>query len=388
MAEGNDNASEEDWYDARTDSPTREQNENFDAMLSFLTSEEEENDHFCPDRVDPDFIEREATRLYGTLNERKNITIFLFGKAGSGKSSLGKSIVGIEAEDAPREVSGWVSCKTEETHFSTTVGNVDVTVVDTRGLCDGLEDAKDYETVRLMGDVLYNDRSGVIIICLEFHQRMDESTLKPMVFLHRQFGREIWPHVIIALTKADRYEEDKWLESRPRGKSKAEYLVCRFHKEVDICKRHLQTIFTSEEMKPRYRIGMTEREFEELQVPVIPTSQLRRTEIRKMTKVGHDYWFDELLLHCCARDRDVGIIQIHPERMTNIPSEVLRKVDEALAKSAYAFVEWARKKRIEPGLLKYAAVLVWSCYWRSYYKKLIASPRFQATTPACTNPAT
>ena len=381
-AEGNDNASE-DWHATSTDSPTRE----LDARSrSFLTSEEEENNHFCPGRVD--LIEREATRLYGTLNERKNITIFLFGKAGSGKSSLGKSIVGIEAEDVPREVSGWVPFKTEDTHFCTTVGNVDVTIVDTRGLCDGLEDAKDYETVQLMGDVLNNDRSGVIIVCLEMHQRIDESTLKPLIFLHKQFGMAIWAHVIIALTKADRYEEDKWLENRPRGKSKAEYLVCRFHEEVKVRKQYLQTIFTSEEMKPRYRIGMTKREFKELQIPVIPTSQLRRTEIRKMTKVGHDYWFDELLLHCCARDRDVGIIQIHPERMTNIPSEVLRKVDEALAKSASAFVEWARKKRIEPGLQKIAAALVWSCYWRSYYKKLIASPRFQAIIPAHTNPAT
>ena len=95
MAEGNDNASEEDWYDARTDSPTREQNENFDAMLSFLTSEEEENDHFWPDRVDPDFIEREATRLYGTLNERKNITIFLFGKAGSGSLRWGNRLLAL-----------------------------------------------------------------------------------------------------------------------------------------------------------------------------------------------------------------------------------------------------------------------------------------------------
>ena len=372
------------YYVARS-SPTREQEKNFDARhRTFETSEEEDNDYFRHGRV-----EREVTRLYDTLNERKNITIFLFGKAGSGKSSLGKSIVGIDAEDAPREVSGWAPSKTEDAYFRMTVGNVDVTIVDTRGLCDGLEDAKDYETVQQMGDVLTNDRSGVILVCLEMHQRIDESTLKPLVFLHRQFGREIWPHVIIALTKADRYEEDKWLENCPKGKSRPAYLVHRFHEEVEICKRHLQTIFTSDEMKPRYRIRMTECEFEELQIPVVPTSQLRETEMSKMAKVGHDYWFNELLLHCCARDNGAGIIQIHPKRLTNIPNDVLRKVDETLAKKANDFVEWALKKRMmKPGLMKYAAVLVWSCYLRLYYKKLITSPRFQAITPARTNPAT
>ena len=344
MAEGTDNAGEDRfaarWFAPRTRrrSSTREQDENLGVScrsFQFLASEDEDN---C-------FIE--ATRLYGTLqqqDEKKSLTIFLFGKAGSGKSLLGKSIVGIDAEDTPREVSGWSSCKTEETYFYTTVGNVDVTIVDTRGLCDGMKDANDDKTVRLMGEVLNNDRSGVIIICLELHQRMDESTLKPMVFLHRQFGREIWAHVIIALTKADRYEKEKWLKDRPRGKSKAEYLVCRFYEEVRRCKQYLQMMFTGDEMKSECRIGMTECEFEELKIPVIPTSQLGRTEIRKMNKVGYDYWFDELLLHCCARDNDAGIIQIHPQRMANIPNEVLRKVDETLARRANTFVEWARKK--------------------------------------------
>ena len=385
MAEGTDSADEDVYYDARS-SPTREQEENFDARRrSFENREEEENDYFRHDRV-----EREVTRLYGTLqqNEKKSLTIFLFGKAGSGKSSLGKSIVGIDAEDGPIEFSGWASLKTKDTHFRMTVGNVDVTIVDTRGLCDGLEDANDFETVQQMGDVLNNDRSGVIIVCLEMHQRVDESTLKPLIFLHEQFGMAIWAHVIIALTKADRYEEGKWLDMCPRGKSKAEYLVCRFHDEVSICEDYLQAIFTLDERKLKYRIGMTKREFEELQIPVIPTSQLRRMEMRKMDKVGHDYWFDELLLHCCARDKDAGIIQIHPERLANLPKEVLQKVDETLAKRASAFVEWARKKRIDPSLLKYAAVLVWSCYWISYYTKLTASPRFQDIKPTHTNPAT
>ena len=217
---------------------------------------------------------------------------------------------------------------------------------------------------------------------------MDESTLKPLIFLHRQFGRKIWPYVIIALTKADRYEEDKWLEDRPRGKSKLEHLVCRFNEEVRRCKRYLQAIFTGEEMKPRYRIEMTKREYNELKIPVIPTSQLGINEMTKMSQVGYDYWFDELLLHCCARDKDVAIIQIHPKRMANIPSEVLRKVDVALAKKANAFIEWARKTRIAPGLMNFIAVIVWVYYCKVRHKKYINLPRFQAITPKPTSPAT
>ena len=381
---------EEEYFDARR-SPIEEE-ENLDARRNLIREEEQNFDaRRSPTREEEDYwvdLEREATRLFGTLNAKKNFAIFLFGKTGSGKSSLAKAIIGTEAKDAPKDVPGCVPSKTEATPFTATVGNVDVTIIDTRGLCDGLKDTNDDETVQLMGDVLKNDRSGIIIICLEMYQRVDESTLKPLVFLHRQFGREIWPHVIIALTKADRYEKDKWLEDCPKGKRKQEYLVGKFHEEVEYFKAYLQTIFTGEELNPEYQIGMTQCEFDELQIPVIPTSQLRKTEMSKMNSVGREYWFDELLLHCCARDKDAGIIQIHPDRMANLPNIIPRRIKDILAEKGRYLTEWARKRRMEPGLLKYAAVIAWTCHWWLYYKNVTASSRFQAAMPTRNNPAT
>ena len=62
-----------------------------------------------------------------------------------------------------------------------------------------------------MGHALDKDR-GVIIVCIAMHEKMDDSTIKPLAALQNKFGYEIWTHVIIALTKADRFEAEKWLE--------------------------------------------------------------------------------------------------------------------------------------------------------------------------------
>ena len=250
------------------------------------------------------------------MGEKKSFMIFTFGKTGSGKSSLGKAIVGVQEEaapkdqdgwapneakatrSAPKDLYGWAPNEAKATRFRAIVDSVDVVVTDTPGLCDGLQSTNDEETVELMGDVLSNDCSGVIIICLEMHQRMDESTIKPLIDLHQKFGSGIWSHVIIALTKADRYEEDKWLKEKPSEKPKAEYLKCRFAKQVEDCKAYLKAIFTEDRFKSMCRIGMTQSEYEKLQIPIVPTSQLKKWTIKMMNKVGCKHWFDELLMHC------------------------------------------------------------------------------------------
>ena len=335
----------------------------------------------------------EQDQLLASIGEKKILKIFTFGKTGSGKSSLGSAIGGFPKDAAPKELYGWASNETKPTEFHREVGNVKVVVIDTPGLCDGLQSTNDEETVEKMKHVLNNDCSGVIIICLEMHERMDESTMKPLIDLHQRFGLEIWPHVIIALTKADRYEKEKWLKEKPRGKSKAEYLKCRFAKEVEGRKAYLKAIFTEDRFKSRIR--MTQSEYEKLQIPIVSTSQLEKEQMKRMDKVGCKHWFDELLIHCSARDKDVGVLQIHEQRIAHLPQEMINKMEQTLEERNKALFEWVQKIRPKQGKLKKivsSIFVAWGIFWRTYYQTIITIPQFQAieqassaTTPTAPN---
>ena len=67
---------------------------------------------------------------------------------------------------------------------------------------------------------------------------------------------------------------------------------------------------------------MTEDEFDDLKIPIFPTSQLSKQALERMEQVGHGYWFDLLLIQCCRRLLGSGI-QIHRERLSQLPPQLL-----------------------------------------------------------------
>ena len=106
--------------------------------------------------------------------------------------------------------------------------------------------------------------------------------------------------------------------------SKKQFLQIKFAEEVEKRKTSLKRLFT-DQVRPSCRIGMTEEEFDELQIPVIPTSRLNKKSMDRMKQVGHGYWFDLLLIKCCQKLQGSGLIKLDEERLSKLPTELIQQ---------------------------------------------------------------
>ena len=207
------------------------------------------------------------------------------------------------------------------------VGNVILNVFDTRGTMDVSPEAHDRDTIEIVGNI-FDAEKGVIIICIKMYERIDESTLATLAMLHKKYGLRIWKHVVIVLTMADRYEENKWLKSKEfkeSEESKSEFVIKKFRDAVDNRKDLLRTYCTNEALQPSCCIGMDKKDFDDLKIPVLPTSQLEKHEIDRMKQVDCGYWFDQLLIKCCQRVQGCGLIQVHEKRLMKLPNKLMEQ---------------------------------------------------------------
>ena len=230
----------------------------------------------------------------------QSVSIITLGKTGSGKTSLASAIAGKSAEDQLQDKAGWKTDTRGNRSVCIQLDEVVINVVDTHGMRDTSQDTLDEETLEIVSKYINNETEGVIIVCIEMHQRVNESTLEILVQLDKKFGRDIWKHVVIASTKADRYEENKWLESKRFGKSSNTFLAEKFAEVIKEQKESLKEFFTalSDQVSPSCYLGMTEEEFDQLMIPIVPSSQLNELEMNRMKQVGYGYWFDQLIVKC------------------------------------------------------------------------------------------
>ena len=182
--------------------------------------------------------------------KEQTVSIIVFGKVGSGKTSLVSSIVNNEKEKCEEGADdGFEACTDTEKCRSFQVGEVTVNVIDTCGMQDTGVSAviQDDRTTRLAKDVVKKDSKAVLIVCIQMFGRIDQSTLKALASLHQKlepeasndkkneicrFNLEFWTRVVIALTKADTYEDHSWLKSDRRGLSKSKFLSKTFAEKV------------------------------------------------------------------------------------------------------------------------------------------------------------
>ena len=72
--------------------------------------------------------------------------------------------------------------------------------------------------------------SGVLIVCIPMHERLDEAALETLAILHDKIGKDIWRYTVIALTKADEYPQAQWLESKKWFNKSAPIIKSEFEK--------------------------------------------------------------------------------------------------------------------------------------------------------------
>ena len=267
-----------------------------------------------------------------------SLQIFTVGKVGGGKSSLTSCLVGDFAVEkqfttAPEWRPGTTKVEKYEIQIKNSK-NTFVYVYDTQGLFgDSSQPAIMDETAELIEKMCSNDVNGVLIVCLPMYERFDKSTKDTLTMLHRKFGdQNIWKHAVIVLTKADLFP-DEWLESKKWWQRSAPILKRKFEETHSDCRKFLKEMFTKtiDGINPPW---MTEEEFDD--IPILPTSKLTEAALSKMEDVGHQFWFENLLIKCCEREQGTVLINIHSKRLAALSKEAYRQVKETLGKAEAA----------------------------------------------------
>ena len=324
-------------------------------------------------------LEEEITEvLESDANFKGSLNIFVVGKLGSGKSSLCKDLLGSGPNDVdvPTVASGVVPITKHTKVYEYPDDNCSVTVTDTRGLFDWQEDGYVQKTAHKLREVFQSNRkrNGVVLFCIEmFGGRIDEACLASLAMLHKICGKEIWRYTVIALTKADFFQTEDW---------DPKVLEEMFDEKLCEAQDYLRLCFTActSTAKSGCYIGMTEEEYDTLNIPILPTSVLRDERMKAMKKVGYGCWFDTLLQELCTRKKGMILVKVHPRRLLN-----LGHIDEFFEldrtkeyfRTNFCFPETMRKC-IKWVVGKSVISIVWKEFFSTYSLKVaIEAPRFQ-----------
>lgn len=312
-----------------------------------------------------------------------NLAIFTVGKTGSGKTQLVRDVLGPTAPVRPKSSSGMRPGTLETKEYKFKVGDVNVTLYDTRGMWDASaadHESKTAEIVTELTNTSNDKRNGLLIVCIEMHERLDYNTTKMLSLIHETCGSNIWRFTVIALTKADKYPAGDWLLEKRWYQRSGPILSSKFLSYLQKARSYVKEIFTeTENVSSECVIGMSEDEFDRLNIPIVPTSTLNSEEvpdaIDKMATVGYEKWLDTFLAHCCARETGLSIISIHSGRCSYLSKFYC--LPEDVDKEEYEKILEQIKGQVSYG----ACFVTWKLYWHIYYKdRYDAKPRFMYNT--------
>ena len=273
------------------------------------------------------------------------------------------------------------------------VNQVSVNIINASDMINTSDEDRhnDYIAQLVGATIVANESKGVVIICIEMHDQLDKHTLATLALLHKRFGEKFWKHAIIALTNANGYDEEKWLKSHKAELNFLESLfecllkLCcqrmtegniikgKFAGEMEKWRNDLREGFTAtaDQVQPNCHIGMTEEEFDEIEIPVVPTSQLDERALVKMKRVGYGHWFDLLLIKCCQRLQG-SRIRLHNERLSKLPPDVAYDV---LYEDEYS--RFLRNKPLLVKMVPGISHLYTYLQQEEYYLHASSLPRFE-----------
>lgn len=326
-------------------------------------------------------VNEEVERLEARTNE---LAIFTVGRAGAGKTQLLCDILGssLPATEKPKPATGMRPGTKQTTEYKIQVGRVNVSIYDTRGMWDACATGHEHQTATEIREKICNGQgNGILIVCLEMHERLNFDTIRTLSLIHTVCGEGIWRFAVIALTKADKYPSDRWLRTGIEPRKwwhmfitgpilRRHFLSC-----LENARNYIKEIFTSTTISNECQIGMSEDEFDRLNIPIVPTSTLDRREVTnamdRMVTVGYEKWFDTLLTHCCTRETGLSLIDIHSSRCSFLSKSY--RLPEIVDKEEYDEVYKIVASKVTQGV----CFVTWKIYWTFYYSSRINNkPRF------------
>ena len=161
----------------------------------------------------------------------------------------------------------------------------------------------------------------------------------------------------------------KWYQSEKP------FLKDGFKNRLQKCQEYLQKIFTTPENRTSAP-WMSEEEFHELKIPVVPTSSLNKKCVSKMAAVGHENWFDMLLVECCKREQGMALVNIHSDRLAKLPDHVVNELDPN-KDLAPEFLKVTRENPFIKAVGGELYYVVGVALYRHYKYSLYDAPRFE-----------
>ena len=129
---------------------------------------------------------------------KKEFTILVIGKTGTGKSSTINSLIGQQLASTGDSIAVTDSIKS----YSTTLNSIKIKVLDTPGLCDSLEKSNDERYLKEIKNA-YEDVDLTFFITVLNESRVSRDEKVALRSLTSELGEKIWKNMIIIFTFAN-----------------------------------------------------------------------------------------------------------------------------------------------------------------------------------------